>query len=41
MDTLLYETSGPIAILTINRPRAMNAYDAETIKEMGLSLIHI
>ncbi len=35
MDTLLYEKRGPVAIITINRPRAMNAYDAVTIKEMG------
>ena len=35
MESLLYETHGSIAILTINRPKAMNAYDAETIKAMG------
>jgi enoyl-CoA hydratase/carnithine racemase len=35
MDSLLYETRGAIAIVTINRPKAMNAYDSETIKAMG------
>ena len=32
---LIYEKQGKTAILTINRPQAMNAYDAETIREMG------
>jgi enoyl-CoA hydratase/carnithine racemase len=32
---LSYETDGKVAILTINRPEAMNAYDSETIREMG------
>jgi enoyl-CoA hydratase/carnithine racemase len=32
---LTYEKHGKTAILTINRPQAMNAYDAETIREMG------
>ena len=35
MTKLIYEKQGKTAILTINRPQAMNAYDAETIKEMG------
>lgn len=35
MDSLLYEKRGPVAILTINRPEAMNAYDAEAINSMG------
>ena len=35
MDKLLYEKRGDVAIITINRPAAMNAYDADTIREMG------
>ena len=35
MDKLLYEKRGPVAVITINRPAAMNAYDAETINAMG------
>lgn len=35
MTKLTYEKHGKVAVLTINRPQAMNAYDAETIKEMG------
>jgi enoyl-CoA hydratase len=35
METLIYEKRGPIAVLTINRPHAMNAYDADTINNMG------
>ena len=31
---LIYEKHGKTAILTINRPQSMNAYDAETIREM-------
>src|SRR5947209_3634949 len=35
METLIYEKRGQIAVLTINRPHAMNAYDADTIDAMG------
>lgn len=35
MTKLSYVKDGKTAILTINRPEAMNAYDSETIKEMG------
>ena len=35
MTKLSYVKDGKTAILTINRPEAMNAYDSETIREMG------
>ena len=39
MTKLIYEKQGKTAILTINRPQSMNAYDAETIREMGERLL--
>jgi len=35
VSTLLYETKGMIARLTINRPEAMNAFDMETARLMA------
>lgn len=35
MEKVLYERQGPIAIITINRPEAMNAYDADVVSAMG------
>ena len=35
METLLFEKRGPVAVVTINRPQAMNAYNADTINAMG------
>lgn len=35
MDNLIYERRDQIAILTINRPAAMNAYDADVVSGMG------
>ncbi len=35
MAKLIVERRGPVAILTLNRPEAMNAYDAELVQAMG------
>jgi enoyl-CoA hydratase/carnithine racemase len=35
MESLLYEKRGAVAILTINRPQAMNAYDSDAVHGMG------
>lgn len=35
MAKLIVERKGPVAILTLNRPEAMNAYDAELVQAMG------
>jgi enoyl-CoA hydratase len=36
MSAVLCEKRGPIAIITINRPEAMNAYDSEAVAGMAL-----
>ena len=33
MNNLLLEVEGPIAVLTINRPKALNALNSETLTE--------
>jgi enoyl-CoA hydratase len=35
MNTVLYETRGPVAIITLNRPEAMNAYDGDAVAGMA------
>ena len=35
MSTVLYEKRGPVAIITLNRPEAMNAYDADAVAGMA------
>jgi len=37
MSTVLYERRGSVAIITLNRPQAMNAYDADAVKGMARS----
>ncbi len=36
---LLYEKRGKIAYMTINRPRALNAVDPETLQEFSQALL--
>jgi len=36
---LLYEKKGKVAYITINRPRALNAVDPETLKELSQALL--
>ena len=38
MSTVLYEKRGAVAIITLNRPEAMNAYDADAVKGMASCL---
>jgi len=38
VPTVLYETKGPIARITINRPEVMNAFDPETLQLIGQRL---
>ena len=35
MNNLLLEVDGPIAVLTINRPKALNALNSETLTELN------
>src|SRR5262249_9593804 len=35
MSTVLYEKRGAVAIITLNRPEAMNAYDADAVTGMA------
>jgi len=35
VEKVIYERRGKVAILTINRPAAMNAYDADAVAAMG------
>ena len=41
MNNLLLEVEGPIAVLTINRPKALNALNSETLTELNEVLTEI
>ncbi len=34
-ETILYETDGPLAVVTINRPKALNAMSPQVVAELG------
>ena len=38
MDKVFYTVEGNLVVLTINRVEAMNAYDAETVDQLGKGL---
>jgi len=37
-DTIIYETRGPVGLITLNRPKAMNALNSTLVAEMGDAL---
>jgi enoyl-CoA hydratase len=37
-DSVLYETRGPVAVLTLNRPEKLNAIDSKMVAELGRAL---
>ena len=41
MNNLLLEVNGPVAVLTINRPKALNALNSETLNELNVVLSEI
>ena len=41
-DTILVETKGRVGIITLNRPKALNALNSQVLADvLHLSLIHI
>ena len=39
-ETILVETRGKVGLLTLNRPKAMNALSPELMRELGEALLH-
>jgi len=37
-ETIIYETKGPVGIVTLNRPKAMNALNSQLAREIGQAL---
>ena len=37
-ETIVYETKGAVALVTLNRPKAMNALNAQLAREIGQAL---
>ncbi|MGE3955335.1 MAG: enoyl-CoA hydratase-related protein [Vicinamibacterales bacterium] len=40
-DNLLVERDGPVATITINRPKVLNALNAQTLDELGRTLVDL
>lgn len=37
-ETIIYETKGPVAVVTLNRPKALNALNSQIVGELGQAL---
>ena len=37
-ETILYETKGPVALIKLNRPKALNALNSQVARELGQAL---
>ncbi|MEQ8697115.1 MAG: enoyl-CoA hydratase-related protein, partial [Bauldia litoralis] len=37
-ETVTYETKGPVAIIRLNRPKALNALNGQLVQELGQAL---
>ncbi len=37
-ETIIYETKGPVALITLNRPKALNALNSQLIQELKKAL---
>ena len=35
LETLLVERDGAVAVVTINRPKVLNALNSQTVRELG------
>ena len=40
-ETILVEAAGPVVTLTINRPKALNALNAQVLADLSAALSHL
>ncbi len=41
LNNVIFEKEGNIGVLTINRPKALNALNSETLKDLDTAIDHI